>query len=277
MNSKETALFLKERGYIYSKTTTGVHTWWFEQMAIAESDSYANAAYQAHDHYKSQQVYLKVLVGERSTFQNTAWPLPTQNEDGTWEAGAWYEVEGDIELCNNGLHVCTEAQLWKLWAKWGMTVYHAECEGDSDEDEEKSAFRRVRLTHPFTSYPQWWIDTILSLELIKNIPYCQPDGNPKPEWKLFTAPTLDAARAAARDAAWDAARAAARAAARDAAWDAARDAAGDARLNTYMALTSDLDIDQKHRDHAKARTEVWQKGYCLLCDVDGTLYVYSQE
>lgn len=165
--------------------------------------------------------YLKVLEnGNKSTFQGFEWPLPAQNADGTWQAGDWIEVKGEIELCANGFHVCTEVQLWKHWAKWGMTVYYAECEGDKDEDEEKSAFRRVRLTEPFTAYPQWWTDIILSIEMIKNIPYCKPDGNPKPEWKLFTAPTLIAAR--------DAARVAAR--------DAARDAAGAAQL----ACLSDL-------------------------------------
>lgn len=218
--------------------------------------------------------YLKILEnGNISTHQSFEWPLPTQNEDRTWQAGEWVEVEGKIKLCQNGLHVCNEAQMWKHWAKWGMVVYYAECEGDSDEDEQKSAFHRVRLTHLFVDYPQWWMDTILSLETIKNIPYCKPDGNPKSEWKLFTASTLSAARNAARNAAGNAAGNAAW----DAAWNAAWDAARNARLSTYVALTSDLDVSQSHRDHNKARMEVWQKGYCLLCDVEGELYVYSQE
>jgi hypothetical protein len=44
-----------------------------------------------------------------------------------------------------------------------------------------------------------------------------------------------------------------------------------------MEIVSDLPVDQKHRDHVKARMEVWQKGYCLFCDVDGVLYVYAAE
>jgi replicative DNA helicase len=39
--------------------------------------------------------------------------------------------------------------------------------------------------------------------------------------------------------------------------------------------SGDLDVDQKHRDHIAARMEVWRKGYCLLCDVNGELYVYA--
>ena len=41
-------------------------------------------------------------------------------------------------------------------------------------------------------------------------------------------------------------------------------------------MTGDLKFKDKakHLKHTKARWEVWQKGYGLLCDVDGVLYVY---
>ena len=95
---------------------------------------------------------------------------------------------------------------------------------------------------------------------------------------MFTAPTL----AAARDATWAAARAAARAATWDAAWDAARAATWDAaRAAACTAqvqhVCGDLDIEQEHLDHVDARWEVWLKGYCLLADVNGVLYVYAKE
>ena len=112
----------------------------------------------------------------------------------------------------------------------------------------------------------------------------------------------DASRGAARGAAWGKARDAAWSAAWDAAqkvawrragdaaldasWDAAQkvawrragDAARDADLYTYYILTSDLKVKdlEKHLNHVKARWEVWQKGYGLLYDVDGVLYVYSK-
>ena len=38
-----------------------------------------------------------------------------------------------------------------------------------------------------------------------------------------------------------------------------------------------LKLDKKHIDHANARWEVWQKGYALLCDIKGVLYVYQGE
>ena len=115
------------------------------------------------------------------------------------------------------------------------------------------------------------LDSFIFKEIPK-VPFFKPDGKPKPEWKMFYGDTWGAARGAAWDAAWDAARDAAR---RDA---ARRDAARDAALISDYLITSDLDFKDKakHLAHAKARWEVWQKGYGLLCDVDGVLYVYCK-
>lgn len=145
-------------------------------------------------------------------------------------------------------------------------------------------------------------------EDIKKISFLKPDGNPKKEWKIFYGDTWDAAMQAAADAirntTWDTAKNAAQTAIWDAVWNASRntatnthinairniiwnitrdivqsagwDAAFDAALYSYYILASDLEIKdkEKHLEHVKARWEVWQKGYGLLCDVDGVLYVY---
>ena len=137
---------------------------------------------------------------------------------------------------------------------------------------------------------------------IPKVPFFKPDGKPKKEWIMYYGEAWDAARNAARDAVWDAARDAIRNAARDAArdatrnaarvatWDAIRDeirnaardavwdATWDAALFSYFILTSDLKFKdrEKHLKHVKARWEVWQKGYGLLCDVDGVLYIYCK-
>ena len=67
------------------------------------------------------------------------------------------------------------------------------------------------------------------------------------------------------------------AAAGAAAGDAAGDAAWDASLYTRVEfICAGLDLEEKHREHARARWEVWSKGYGLLCDVDGVLYVYEK-
>jgi hypothetical protein len=124
---------------------------------------------------------------------------------------------------------------------------------------------------------------------IPKIPFFKPDGKPKKEWKIFYGDTWDAAYGAAYGAARDAAYGAARDATRGAAWDAAYDAAYDAAsgaawgaardaaiMSDYL-ITSDLKFKDKdkHLKHVLARWEVWQKGYGLLCDVDGVLYVYD--
>jgi len=116
---------------------------------------------------------------------------------------------------------------------------------------------------------------------IPSVPFFKPDGKPKKEWRIFYGENWDAAWdavwGAARGAAWDAARDAARGAAWDAARGAARGAAWDAALFSEYIITADLKFEgrEKHLKHVKARWEVWQKGYGLLSDVDGVLYVFA--
>ena len=143
--------------------------------------------------------------------------------------------------------------------------------------------------------------------------FYKPDGKPKKEWKIFYGDTWDSARNSAldsardsarnsawysaRDSAWDSAWYSARNSALDSAWysardsawdsaldsarnsalDSARDSARDSALLASFIIVDDLKFKdkKKHYDHAKARWEVWQKGYGLLCDVDGVLYVYA--
>jgi hypothetical protein len=57
--------------------------------------------------------------------------------------------------------------------------------------------------------------------------------------------------------------------------DAAQEAARDAALVAGYLAVGDLDFKDKDKysEHALARWEVWQKGYVLLGDIDGKLYV----
>jgi len=90
----------------------------------------------------------------------------------------------------------------------------------------------------------------------------------------------DAAWDAAGDAAWDAAGDAARYAAQDAAryaaQDAAGDAAGDAELLVMCTVAFFGDHENQHYKYAQSRMDVWRRGYGLLCDIDGVLYVYKK-
>ena len=151
----------------------------------------------------------------------------------------------------------------------------------------------------------WWKAHEKFVQEIKQrkIPFLKNDGKPLKEWKLFE--TWDASRDAARDAAggaardaaggaargaaWDAARGAARGAAGGATWDAAGGATWDAARGVAWSAARDaalytqvfhvcfgLKIKAKFKTHAKKRWQVWQKGYGLLCDVNGKLYVYKR-
>lgn len=133
-------------------------------------------------------------------------------------------------------------------------------------------------------------------------------------WRLFTASSLsrgnsmtkeaaseaeDAPAAwaeawvALRDVAWSFGRQRAFKEIRDMIWSAAKSKAEadstedihrggamgfprDAVLYAACLLVSDLDFEGKgfYMDYAKERMRVWEKGYCLNRDVNGTLYVF---
>src|SRR5690606_28102968 len=93
----------------------------------------------------------KVLVNGRScNGGDLVWSLPRQRPDGSWEAGAWHEVGGPIQVCRNGLHLTRHPVEW--W-KRGAECYVAEYEGDTDEDRDglKIAVRRARLLRRLTT------------------------------------------------------------------------------------------------------------------------------
>ena len=155
--------------------------------------------------------YYKILSADGQSIHggDLQWSLPKLNKKGKWVAGKWHKVKGKIVVCRNGLHVTTTP--YKYYTSMDVTCWEAECRGDSDTRGDKTAFREVRLTQP-APHPQWWLDAKAFIADIPNTPFLKPDGNPLPEWKLFTAPTLAEA--------WAAAWAEAGAAAWAAAWDA---------------------------------------------------------
>jgi hypothetical protein len=149
------------------------------------------------------------------------------------------------------------------------------------------------------------------VDSLKKIKYFDMHGKLKKEWKMFYGNTWSAARSAAdsaaysaaysaarsaarsaadsaaysaaRSAAYSAARSAARSAAdsaaRSAADSAAYSAADSAALLTRFIVISDLVKKdkklQKHFQHAEKEMEVWKRGWALLTDVNGVLYVYG--
>ena len=217
----------------------------------------------------SEQQFFKVLRDGQSIHGgDLKWSLPVKRGTG-WQPGKWHEVEGEITVCSNGLHLTTAPH--QQWYEWGCTVYEAQGEGDSDsEGDDKTAFRRARLLRPAPE-PEWLVKTKALIASIQSIQWFQPQGEPKPEWRVYE--TWDAARNAAGDAARNAAWDAAGNAARNAAWAAAWDAQLMAQI---QGICADLEIPEPHRQHVAARWEVWQMGYSLFCDVNGVLYVYKK-
>ena len=240
---------------------------------------------------KQPKLYKVLKNGKSYNGGDFAYSLPRKRGKG-WQPSDWHECSGAIRVCSNGFHLTTEP--WR-WYEWGAQIYEAEGGGARDTNgDDKTAFQRVRLLRPLPM-PKWIVDAQDFIAKIPDTPWFKPDGNPSAEWKLF--PDRDAAGDAARDAAWNAAgaaaraiagaaaeaaawaaaRAAARAIAWAAAWDAAGAAARAAALYTRVEfICAGLALEEKHREHARARWEVWAKGYGLLCDVDGVLYVYEK-
>ena len=173
-------------------------------------------------------------------------------------------------LCKSGWHWCSPDSLMHNWAVAGMQVYEAEPSADvtAFDNAGKCVSSSGRLVRPY-ALPQWWIDAMQFVaEDIPKTPWYTCQGEPNPEWKLFLADDWASAWASARDSARDSAGGSAGASARASAW-------ASALYVGAVHICDGLDLDIATVAHARARWDVWQRGYGLLCDVDGSLYVYG--
>ncbi len=100
--------------------------------------------------YKGRKLY-KVLVNGKSCHNgNLTWSLPRQKDDGSWEPGEWHEVEGELQLCQRGLHLTWDPIKWA--DRPGIEVYEVEAIdlGDDDEQDSKVVVRKCRLVRAVT-------------------------------------------------------------------------------------------------------------------------------
>ena len=82
--------------------------------------------------------WYKVLMNGKSFHGGgLAWSLPSQDSP-----GEWHEVEGELVICENGLHVTNDPA---RWFAVGADVYVAECDGFIEQKEDKACFWKVRL------------------------------------------------------------------------------------------------------------------------------------
>jgi hypothetical protein len=227
--------------------------------------------------------------------------------------GRIYRHDGPMELCKSGLHASRKpldalsfvnGTVFCRVACWGDVIEAS----DKLICTRRKVLWIVKADRTLHEFACWCAEEALKL-VDKPDPRSVKAIRVKRAWLAGEATDgqLDAAMAAAwdaaRDAAWDAARAAAwaaawaaardaaraaawkaaREAAREAAWEAAwaaRDAAtgatweapGDAALLAACMVVNDL-IEAKHVNYARKRMRVWEKGYNLVCDVGGILYV----
>jgi hypothetical protein len=140
--------------------------------------------------------------------------------------GEWLVHEGDVQICNSGLHASWHPFDALQYAPGG-TLCLVEVEDVVTEQDDKFVCRRRRIVKRIDSEPvsrefaRWCALQVIELwdapEVVRQYLTTGDES--------LRDAARDAAWAAARDAAWDAAWAAAWAAARAAAWAAARAAA----------------------------------------------------
>ena len=242
------------------------------------------------------------------------WSLP-HKDGRKWIPGGWHEVEGELRPCESGLHLAINPwNTWYRWGARVFSAEHKGeriDHGDKIVCRKARLLRELRYPRwlleaghfvasiadipyyrpdgkPLKRWRLFTAPTLAAAGAAAGDAARDAAGDAAGDAARDAA--LAAARAAARAAAGDAARAAARAAAlaaardaardaagdaaRDAAGDAARAAAGDAALLAQCLIVADR-IDPEHLNHANDRMRAWRKGYCLLCDVAGVLYVYA--
>jgi hypothetical protein len=171
--------------------------------------------------------YKFLTAAGRGPYSRFAWPLPTQNLDGSWTPGAWVTAEGPLVVCANGIHLCREGDL----LEW-LQARLFEIEGDGVELIEanhKVVVRRARLVREIITWN----------ERTARLFACDCAEIVLPLWEAWAPDdarpreTLAVARRYARGettteelaTAWTATWATSRDGIGDAAWDAARGAA----------------------------------------------------
>jgi len=232
--------------------------------------------------------YYKVLRTNRASWHDKSfvWPLhkPVEVKD-----------VGPEGPCGPGLHLARSVDDGFRYARFPARVFEVTPLGPVlGEDRMKIRVAKAQLDEEITL---GWVRKVNAfIKSLKQIPWFEGAKPPRKTWRLFE--TQDAARDAirntvrnaARNAAWNAigdtvrkiaisiARDIARDAVREAVWgtsvDASWDAAWDAGLHAQMLVCDGLDLDPTHVRHTRARMDVWRRGYGLLCDIKGVLYVY---
>ena len=193
--------------------------------------------------------YFKILGANRDAIHGGTgvWPEP----------GEWLSVDGPVEPCARGLHLCRTRDLTG-WVREGAWVWRAETSGVLVDAGDKVVVARARLVEP-VGVLSARVLRLFAADCAESVahlhghhPACMEairvarlfahglttDAHRAAARAAARDAARDFARDAARDAVWAAAWAAARAASWAASWAAAWDAARDAQGANLLALTA---------------------------------------
>jgi hypothetical protein len=106
--------------------------WWWEYLRRLTRGSGWSIKYPM-----TSKLYKVLVDGKSSHGGNLTWKLPKG-----LKPGAWHEVEGEVQICYNGLHLTTDPAVW--WKK-DCKIYEVEAEGVVADATDKCAAKRVRL------------------------------------------------------------------------------------------------------------------------------------
>ena len=167
--------------------------------------------------WRNGMKYYKVLKNDGSCCNGGRgkWHLPKGKRPGKWMP----KIEGELEPCANGYHLCRPQDL----IHWlDEAIFEVEFRGDVVEDDDKIVVSEARLLCKVEAWNEKTVRLFAADCAERVLPFYEkdyPDDN-RPRKAIqaardyanekITKEELDAARAAAWDAAWDAAWAAER-------------------------------------------------------------------
>ncbi len=145
--------------------------------------------------------------------------LVSNNGDaGEWKVGEWKRVDGELNLCKNGLHCSRLVQDALNYVK-GDVLAEVEVRGNHISDDDKECWREMRVvgTWGWGKRESMMLGVISALACLKNYEKKYPDDD-RPRKAIEAAQTVienntqktrsaaSAAWSAARSAAWSAAK-----------------------------------------------------------------------
>jgi len=92
--------------------------------------------------------YLPKYIHTKGCIANDICPVDDCQDcdyQGKWRAGKWYKHDGELSMCNSGIHLTSEPF---KWLKRNSRIFSVEHKGQVlSDNSDKCCFHEVRLTH----------------------------------------------------------------------------------------------------------------------------------